>query len=53
MARRRPRVAQNKLAGRYVSQLALIANLVGPDKSTPEEVVARFYEFLQTNGTGG
>ncbi len=42
--RKRPSVSQNKLAGRYVSKLTLIANIVGPNKNTPEEVVERFYK---------
>ncbi len=45
--RKRPLVSQNKLAGRYVSKLALIANIVGPEKNTPEEIVAKFYEKLK------
>jgi len=32
----------NKLAGRYVSSLAIIAKIVGPEKHTPEEIVEYF-----------
>ncbi len=45
--RKRLWVSQNKLAGRYVSKLALIANIVGSDKNTPEEVVERFCKKLK------
>ncbi len=43
--RKRPTVSQNRLAGHYVSKLALIANIAGPGKATPEEVVERFYRM--------
>lgn len=51
--RRRPRVAEKKLAGRYLSQLALIANVAGPDKTPPEEIVNKYYDLLRVRGTGG
>lgn len=42
-----PTEAQNKLTGRYLSQLAIIANIVGPNQNTPEEVVDKFYSKMK------
>lgn len=44
--RKRPTPEQNKIVGRYISRLAMIANIAGPGKSTPTEVIEKFYKKL-------
>ena len=40
----RPKVGQNKIAGRYVRAMANIANIFGPNRASPNEILDRFYD---------
>jgi hypothetical protein len=41
--------AQNKLIGRFISRECILANIAGPGKSTPAEIVETFFKKLQEN----
>jgi len=43
-----PTPEQNKIVGRYLSKLALMAKIAGPDKDAPAEIVDKFYAISQT-----
>lgn len=47
-----PSPEQNKLVGRYLSQLALMANIAGPGRDSPAQIVDKFYSISQTRKRG-
>lgn len=48
MSEQPPKSAQNKIAGRFVRALATIANVLGANRSAPNDIVNRYYNQFFT-----
>ncbi len=48
----RPTASQNKIAARYLRALAAIANVFGPGRTMPDEIVNKFVKIARTRVPG-